>query len=216
MLRDMPHFLILLIFLHGCTNESDSQANKNSPDIRDRQNKSGSFILSSNDFLNGGIIPPHSACKWLGGENRAPQLNWTNIPPETGKLAIVMDDETRNSGDKATKHWAVFNIPPSTTNLSLGKENETSHGITQGQNYTKKIGYAGPCPPKLHRYSFTLYALRQEMPLIKDGTEFTRSQFMRKFSDYIIDSTTLLGSYKPPVARRFFNKVKEFFDDLLR
>jgi len=64
-------------------------------------------------------------------------------------------------------------------------------------NYQGQTGYAGPCPPRVHTYTFTVYALGVGMPLVGPGGAFTRSQFEFEYDDFILDSATLRGSFGP-------------------
>src|SRR5207253_11024886 len=90
-------------------------------------------------------------------------------------------------------HWAVFNIPATTTTITA-----SSTVGTQGNNGGSKLGYTGPCPPaqyepKEHRYIFTVYAL-DEMLNLKKGA--TRQQIEKAVVGHTIASTTLMGRYQ--------------------
>lgn len=208
-------FLLLSSLLVSCTNEEASQVKNDFSINNNNQNQTKSFILFSNEFTDGGAIPSECACNWLGGKNRPPQLRWNNAPPETVSFTLLMEDETRNVGDKATKHWSVFNMPASMTDIDNLKE-QVASGVTEGLNYTKKNGYAGPCPPKKHFYTFTIYALNKNMPFIPSGKEFARSQFKQEFNHCIIDTATITGTYKPSKSRLLLNKIKNKVSMFLR
>ncbi len=209
---------MLFILLCCCNCGNDLQEKKISSDNSEYKKQSRSFILSSTDFFNGGVIPTDCACKWLGGKNLPPQLRWINVPSKTESFALIMDDETHKPGDEAVKHWAVFNIPVSFTEFASEEDKVAldKDKITKGRNYTEANGYAGPCPPNKHVYSFTVFALRKDMPFIETGKEFTRSQFKREYSNYIINSATLSGSYTPSKSRLLLNKVKNVLSKCLK
>src|SRR3954464_10439040 len=91
-----------------------------------------------------------------------PPLSWRNVPDGTKSLAITMYDPDVPKQVKKEgyfDHWAIFNIPATTTSLIA-----SSTVGTLGNNGSGKAAYTGPCPPpqyepKEHRYIFTLYAL---------------------------------------------------------
>lgn len=199
--------LIILPLVTGCSDEESSSSKKNAVTNNNSQSTMDRFTLASTEFSDGGEIPPDCACKWLGGENRPPVLRWINTPPTTESFALIMEDETGNKGDKATRHWSVFNIPATVTDTDKLKEQAAAE-ITEGRNYTNENNYAGPCPPKKHQYTFTVFALNGKMPFLPPGKEFTKSQFMREYNYSIIDAATISGTYKPSQSRLLFNKIK--------
>ncbi len=205
--------IMLLVLLCCCNNVNDLQMKKISSDNSNLQEQPESFVLASMDFPYGGVIPTDFACRWLGGNNLTPQLHWQNVPSATESFALIMDDETRKQGDKAVKHWAVFNIPASITEFETRQEKIAINGITEGRNYKNTNGYAGPCPPDEHVYSFSVFALKKDMPHIQAGNEFTRSQFKREYGDYIIDSATLSGTFTPSIGRLWLNKIKNILSN---
>ncbi|MBT3487560.1 MAG: YbhB/YbcL family Raf kinase inhibitor-like protein [Desulfobacula sp.] len=157
------------------------------------------FSLSSQDFTNNGIIPLQNACISKGGSNISPQLSWKNPPQGTAGFALIMDDEDSpcGTGDNACKHWSVFNIPSSVNSFQANLDISSITGLTEGENWEGNIGYAGPCPPDKHTYTFTIYALDSVIPAISSGVPMTRSQFANAYAPYIIDSATMKGTFTP-------------------
>ena len=97
-------------------------------------------------------------------DNSSPEVRWNDPPEGTVALALIMDDPDAPHG--AFIHWVVYAIPPSVRHLPAGIPAQESlhHGIRQGLNTAKKLGYFGPCPPQgdsPHRYRLRLYALKQ-------------------------------------------------------
>ena len=160
---------------------------------------STTFLISSQDFSNGGVIPLPNACTSSGGSNISPQLSWKNPPPATASFALIMDDENSpcGTGDNACKHWSVFNIPSSVTEFQTNQDFSSIIGLTEGENYEGNVGYAGPCPPNQHTYTFTVYALSSGMPIINSGVSMTRSQFVSAYTPYILSSSTIKGVFTP-------------------
>ena len=163
--------------------------------------KSTKFSLTSSNFSDGGVIPKVHACKNKGGNNQSPALSWSNPPENTAGYALIVDDESSlgcGTGVNACKHWAVYNIPLTTTSFAVD-ENVTAinEKITEGTNWKGGIDYAGPCPPSKHTYKFTIYAIKDGVALIPSGTSYTRSSFQGTFTNFILGSATLKGVFTP-------------------
>jgi Raf kinase inhibitor-like YbhB/YbcL family protein len=130
------------------------------------------FTLSSPD-LQGNTFGTKYILNGFGctGGNTSPALVWSNVPAGTKSLALQVHDPDAPTGS-GFWHWAVYDMPPTTTGLAQGAGNSPSTlpagayggntdffdtGATAGNG-----NYGGPCPPqgdKPHRYVFTLYAL---------------------------------------------------------
>jgi len=146
------------------------------------------------DFKHGESIPSLYTCE---GNNTNPPLEFSEIPPRTKSLVLILDDpdvpeEVRP--EKMYDHWIVFNIPPSTKKIEANKK---PIGM-QGKNTSGEIKYTGPCPPhqyapKEHRYYFKLYALDQMLPLKEGATKHEVEIAMKK---HILAEATLIGRYK--------------------
>ena len=154
------------------------------------------FTLTSTSFKDGKRIPSINVCMELGGSNQSPQLSWSDAPANTKKYAIVMDDEVSpcGKGDGACKHWGLFNIPSSITEVSEDLEIATIEGTVEGRNYVGTQDYEGPCPPFKHTYKTTVFALDGTMPTI-GRTSMTRSQFKSTYKTHILDSVTISGTF---------------------
>jgi Raf kinase inhibitor-like YbhB/YbcL family protein len=105
------------------------------------------------------------------GQNVSPALTWSNAPAGTRSFALQVHDPDAPTGS-GLWHWAVYNIPASTTALAQGAGNSAASlpaGAFGGNTDFLDTGatggngnYGGPCPPPgdaPHRYVFTLYAL---------------------------------------------------------
>ena len=75
------------------------------------------FSLTSPTFENQGEIPTKYTCE---GEDRSPQLTWSDPPAGTQSFALIVDDPDAPD-PKAPKttwvHWVLYNIPASTKDL---------------------------------------------------------------------------------------------------
>lgn len=121
-----------------------------------------SITVTSPAFREGALIPVRFACQTDGGQGKTPPLRWSVASTGIGAQALVVDDPDAPSG--AYVHWVVFNID-ATANEIL--EGVIPRHAQQALSTADKVGYAPPCPPKgeLHRYRFTMYALRSKVPL---------------------------------------------------
>ncbi len=151
-----------------------------------------SLQLTSNAFKNGGKIPVVYTCD---GKDISPELKISNIPSNTKSLVLIMDDPDAPMGTWV--HWVIYNIPSNTTILkeNIEKKPILENGIVQGKNSWGKIGYGGPCPPKItgsHRYFFKLFAIDTKLKL-KPGA--TKKEVLKAINGHVIAKTTLMGIY---------------------
>lgn len=136
------------------------------------------LTLSSNAIKSGETIKNEQVFNSFGciGGNISPDLSWEGAPEGTKAFAVTSYDPDAPTGS-GWWHWTVFNIPANTTKLEAGagstKKSALPKGAIQGQTDFGKPGYGGPCPPagdKPHRYIFTVYALKDSVPLKKDAS----------------------------------------------
>lgn len=150
--------------------------------------------VTSQDFNHKGFIIDVNACSFLGQE-KSPQLSFSNAPPGTQSFALIMFDP--DAPDKNFVHWVIYNIPVSspTLNQNIPPNSELEGGIKQGKNGTGQIGYLGPCPPPLetHRYVFNVYALDTILS-IESGSD--KKQLQNAMKGHIIGKGKLVGKYK--------------------
>jgi Raf kinase inhibitor-like YbhB/YbcL family protein len=121
-----------------------------------------SITVTSPAFRDGAPMPVRFACPQYGGRSKTPPLRWSVAQNGVGSLALIIDDPDSPSG--AYVHWVLFNIDATANELL---ENVVPPRALQTMNTAQKVGYAPPCPPKgeVHRYRFTLYALKSKVPL---------------------------------------------------
>ncbi len=150
------------------------------------------LTLNSTAFADGANIPEVYTCK---GENKSPELSWAGLPTGTASLALIMDDPDATVG--TFTHWVVFNLPKDSTGLPEGVTKDTvlDGGALQGNNGARRIGYAGPCPPRgdPHHYTFTLYALDITLSLEAGATKV---QVLQAAEGHILEQTQLVGLYQ--------------------
>jgi len=144
------------------------------------------FSLTSGVFQDGGTIPSRYTCD---DADIPPPLWWGKAPEGTRSFALIVDDPDAPGG--IFTHWVLFDLPPDNTCLPEGVSIPDIGGI-QGKNDFDKIGYKGPCPPKLHTYRFILYALDYKIGL-KEGA--SRQEVLKAMEGHIIEKAELDGKY---------------------
>ena len=147
--------------------------------------------LTSEAFSDGTMIPKRFTCD---GADISPPLSWSDLPTETGSLALICDDPDAPVG--TWDHWVLFNIPATATGLpeDVSAKASLDDGSIHGNNSWGRPGYGGPCPPGgTHRYFFKLYALDTKLDL-KTGA--TKSQLVKAMEGHILAQGQLMGTYR--------------------
>ena len=145
--------------------------------------------LKSTVFENNSSIPTKYACD---GEKINPPLEFTDVPPGTKSLVLVMEDPDVPRAfrpDGMFDHWVVWNIPAMAKGIP---ENSIPDGVV-GQNTLGTLEYVPPCPPdKEHRYYFYLYAIDTMLQLPKTSG---KTDVMKAVRGHIIAKAELMGRY---------------------
>ena len=131
------------------------------PDFRmfEVANLSPSLKVELN-HLDDGVIPKSYAASACGGENKSLAMRWANGPSDTKSYAVIVFDADV-PGPNAYVHWALVDIPSSTTSLGSGESTALTGGAVQLTQDGGQVAYVGPCPPagEKHRYYAAVYAL---------------------------------------------------------
>jgi Raf kinase inhibitor-like YbhB/YbcL family protein len=149
----------------------------------------GTMQLQSHDFQAGGIIPVISMANDCGGQNRSPQLQWSDPPTATKSFALVVHDPDAPIPG-GFYHWIVYNIAPTSRHLPANAKLAADQlGVTS----LGRPGYYGPCPPPgpPHHYVFTLYAL--DLAHISADAPLTVAQFETRVAGHVLARTVLTG-----------------------
>jgi Raf kinase inhibitor-like YbhB/YbcL family protein len=126
-----------------------------------------SFTLTSTDISDGAALPmPQvSGIMGAGGEDQSPELSWSGFPEGTKGFAVTAYDPDAPTA-AGFWHWAVFNIPLSTTSLPSGAGDAEGSGLPVGAvqlaNDASVKRYLGAAPPVghgPHHYFFAVHAL---------------------------------------------------------
>lgn len=131
--------------------------------------------LTSTGLEEGKPIPPQYACTDHEHLGKSPPLAWSRGPEGTAAYAITVTDPDA----KNFVHWALINIPASTTSLPEGASpgGALPEGAAELPNDFGKRGYGGPCPPpgKPHHYVFRVTALKEQVRATKADAAFLRA-----------------------------------------
>jgi Raf kinase inhibitor-like YbhB/YbcL family protein len=149
--------------------------------------------IISSAFNDEGMIPPIYTCE---GKDISPPISWSEVPPGTKSLALIVDDP--DAPDPAAPkmtwvHWVLYNVPPTSDGLPQAVKTLPS-GTREGMNDWKRTGYGGPCPPiGRHRYFHKLYALDTLLPDLKQPT---KAQLEDAMKGHILSEARLMGTYQ--------------------
>lgn len=148
-----------------------------------------SLQIESPAFDDGDTIPRKYAAV---GENISPPLKFSNLPPGTRELALIVDDPDAPHTNAFT-HWVLYKIPSSMTEIPEAFE---SSAIVQGRNDAQTNAYFGPKPPPghgPHHYHFRLYALDRE---IQRQPHHSKQSLLVAMSGHILDQADLTGVFE--------------------
>ncbi|RKH51085.1 YbhB/YbcL family Raf kinase inhibitor-like protein [Corallococcus aberystwythensis] len=138
-----------------------------------------SFSVTSTDVREGQTLATAqlSGIFGAGGQDVSPQLSWSGFPEGTKSFAVTVYDPDAPTAS-GFWHWAVVNLPRSTTHLPTnagsqdGKQLPT--GAFQLRNDGGTPGFLGAAPPPghgAHRYFIVVHAVDVEsLDIPKDAT----------------------------------------------
>jgi Raf kinase inhibitor-like YbhB/YbcL family protein len=144
------------------------------------------FALTSGAFTHGGEIPRRHTCE---GDDVSPGLAWSDPPPGTRTLALIVDDPDAPRG--TFTHWLAWNIDPSAGGLAEG-----GSAPAEGTNDFGAGGWSGPCPPPghgAHRYFFRLHALDTALDV---GFRAGRAEVNQALEGHVLAGAELMGTFE--------------------
>ena len=118
----------------------------------------------------------------------SPPLAWSEPPPETKSVAILVDDPDAPQGPFL--HWLVADLPPELHELDEGAA--LPHDANIAESDAGTASYYGPCPPDgTHHYRFHVYALDTVIGRRPEG----REEFLHAIEGHVLDEGELVGTY---------------------
>jgi hypothetical protein len=155
------------------------------------------LMLTVMGYSDGGAIPSKFGCS--GGQNTgvSPAISWSGAPAGTMSFAVIFHDTDVSlaNGDDVL-HWAIFNIPGSSTGLpeNLAKTASLPDGAVQMNNIAGMPGYFNPCPPPptTHHYIFEVYALDDKLSL---PATTSRADLLKAMQGHVRAKGTYVGTY---------------------
>jgi Raf kinase inhibitor-like YbhB/YbcL family protein len=123
-----------------------------------------SFTVTSSDFEDGQPLPTSATG---AGDNRSPQLSWSNVPQGTEGFVVTCYDPDAPT-PSGFWHWVVADIPQWITSLDAGagaSNTSLPEAAFHLRNDVGHAGYDGAAPPPgdfPHRYYYVVHAIRGE------------------------------------------------------
>lgn len=150
------------------------------------------LTLSSPAFSHGGPMPERFT---RDGENVSPPLRWSGAPEGTRSFVLVLEDPDAPRGTFG--HWAVFNIPPDTSELPEAAAGRPGPGsLRQGKNDFGNTYYDGPEPPRgdgAHEYHFRLAAL--DVPHLTLPGQIGVHELWREARKHALEEAEMVATY---------------------
>ena len=152
--------------------------------------------IQSTAFTPNGVIPKEYTGE---GKDFSPALTWSNLPPQTKELVLIVDDPDAPT-PQPWVHWLIYKISPNLGGLPQAVPTtarlQEPHGALQGVTSFGKTGYGGPMPPRghgVHHYHFKIYALGEPLP-VSSGLD--KDQLLAAMQGKVLATGELIGTYQ--------------------
>ncbi|MDQ1598231.1 MAG: hypothetical protein QOI70_1655 [Microbacteriaceae bacterium] len=136
------------------------------------------FTLTSTDVADGEEMPTAqvSGIFGAGGSDTSPQLSWSGFPEDTKSFAVTVYDPSAPTGS-GFWHWAVADIPVSTTELPSGAGDDSGSALpasafqlANDASLRRFLGAAPPVGHGKHSYYIAVHAVDVESLGIDHGS----------------------------------------------
>jgi Raf kinase inhibitor-like YbhB/YbcL family protein len=153
------------------------------------------ILLTSPAFNEAGPMPQLYAGSGVG-ENISPPLEWSNVPPGTKELVLVMQDPDAPL-PRPVVHLIAMCISPDMQGVpETCLTPEANPPFQFGRGFRGCVGYAGPRPVRghgPHRYVFQIFATRQRLDLPDKANLET---VITQMADVLLARGRLTGVYE--------------------
>jgi Raf kinase inhibitor-like YbhB/YbcL family protein len=167
--------------------------------------EAATFTVTSTTVADGAPLAPAQYSGMFGvpgGADRSPQLSWRDAPQGTRGYAVTVYDPDAPTGS-GFWHWAVANIPATTTSLPEGAGDDAGSGLPasalQLPNDARLARFVGAAPSAghgAHRYFVTVHALDTED--IGIAAEATPANLGFVMAGHILGRATLIATGETP------------------
>jgi Raf kinase inhibitor-like YbhB/YbcL family protein len=159
------------------------------------------FTVTSEDITHGESLHNDQVSEFFGagGKDISPQLSWSGFPAETKSFAVTVFDPDAPTAS-GFWHWAVANIPVSTTSLSSGAGSAGGtlpEGAINLRNDASFPGFVGAAPPAghgPHRYFVVVHAVDVES--LEVGEDATPSFLGFNLFFHTLGRATIVCTYE--------------------
>lgn len=160
-----------------------------------------SFTVTSTDVRDGQALatPQLSGIFGAGGQDVSPQLAWSGFPEATKSFVVTVYDPDAPTGS-GFWHWAVVNLPLSTTSLPSGAGGQDGKKLPAGafqlRNDGGLAGYIGAAPPPghgAHRYFIVVHAV--DVPSLDVPKDASPALLGFNLFTHTLARATLVGTY---------------------
>jgi Raf kinase inhibitor-like YbhB/YbcL family protein len=153
------------------------------------------LTVTSSAFQNNGPIPQPYTCE---GKQTSPPLSWSELPPQTRSIAVIIDDLDAPGGTFV--HLVLYNLPPTERSLaSQPARGIIGHGAA-ALNSNHDSGWAPICPPSgTHHYRFIVFGLDTMLQLPARATSREVEQSM---GGHVVARGELVGTYQKGAAAK--------------
>ncbi|TQR85679.1 YbhB/YbcL family Raf kinase inhibitor-like protein [Mycobacterium hodleri] len=137
------------------------------------------FTLKSESITDGEHLDDEQVggIMGAGGHDISPQLSWSGFPEETRSFTVSVFDPDAPTAS-GFWHWAVANLPRTTTELAAGAGDGELGGLPSAAitlandaGYKRYIGAAPPPGHGPHRYYVAVHAVNvEELDLREDAS----------------------------------------------
>jgi phosphatidylethanolamine-binding protein (PEBP) family uncharacterized protein len=153
---------------------------------------SSSFTLSSEAFVDGGLMGAQFTCD---GAGVSPALVWKNAPTGTTSYAITMH-HLPPANEAKHVYMLIYDLPASTDHL----EQASTIGSWGKNTVNGKLEYTPPCSkgPGRKDYIFGVYALSAAPVFSKSKSEITMDDLLNTIKSTTLATATMTVGYARP------------------